>query len=530
MSLNISKEETLYAIWELNGFTVKTLAVQGTYGKEINHTFTAAELSDDIIAKAGGLKSIALKGIEGNTLPKGLSLEGMTISGTLAEAVAEKGVKFIVTAENGATDEATVNFTIGKVLLTVTPKENQVLYEGEPILYDLTGVVGDEKPLTGALELEGDSETRKIVQGSLMLNDQDGKNYTLKFSSTEVTATYYNVLPEKADVTLSAATGANGWYTEKDGVAFTAPAGFEIAQTGSEQLKSAPAYSDKFVWNTEGNHKVLYDLRRNGSVYSKSKEVKLDLTAPAHKAGSPVVKDRQATFTLTDGGSGIASYSYSLDGQGDVTETVSGAPAEHSFAVTAKAGQHTMTLTVKDVAGNSKTFSGITFELKDAYVPPVVVPTYYTVTLPDVEGATLSRSPGGYTVEEGYSFSFTLTLDAGYDRSVPVVTTDRGETLTADASGRYRIRNVYEDIAVSITGIFPNDDPTANAGIEGEVQVKALGSTLYIYTPQEKTVSIYTSSGHLQKQQRVAGSERIDLPAGVYFVRIDGKTYKAVIR
>ncbi|WP_369695286.1 T9SS type A sorting domain-containing protein [uncultured Parabacteroides sp.] len=51
-----------------------------------------------------------------------------------------------------------------------------------------------------------------------------------------------------------------------------------------------------------------------------------------------------------------------------------------------------------------------------------------------------------------------------------------------------------------------------------------------MYTPQETPVSIYTPSGHLEKLQRITGSTRIDLQAGVYFVRIDGKTYKVVIR
>lgn len=178
--------------------------------------------------------------------------------------------------------------------------------------------------------------------------------------------------------------------------------------------------------------------------------------------------------------------------------------------------------------------SGVTFITKSKsitnipYIPPVSY--YYTVTLPEVEGATLSQRPGGHTVEEGYDFSFTLTLDAAYDQSVPVVTTSRGETLMPDIVGRYRIRNVEEDITVSITGIFPNDDPTANAAIAGEVQVKAIGSVLYIYTPNEVPVSIFTLTGTLLKQQRTAGSTDIRLPAGMYLIRVDGRTYKVVIR
>ena len=70
-----------------------------------------------------------------------------------------------------------------------------------------------------------------------------------------------------------------------------------------------------------------------------------------------------------------------------------------------------------------------------------------------MEGATFSKKVGDHTVEEGYSFTFTITLDEGYSESVPIVTTDRGETITPDVSGRYEIGNVTEDIVVSISGI-----------------------------------------------------------------------------
>lgn len=411
-----------------------------------------------------------------------------------------------------------------KIILTIFPKMNQYLYRGEPILYSSRGVVEGDQPLTGALGLEEASGSHIIVQNTLTLKDEAKEKYKLSF--TEGTrATYVDTDPGEIDLTL-AQPGVNDWYGDASGITFTAPTGFEIAQAGSED------YASSFTWATEGIKEVSYNLRRTttGYIYPHSKTVKLDVSAPALKPGSPAVSNLQATFTLTDAGSGIASYSYSLDGAAEVTENVAGAPAEHSFTVTDKAGQHTLTLKATDVAGNEATFADISFELKDAYVPPVVVVTYYTVTLPSVEGAILTPKAGDHTVEEGYSFRFKLALDAGYDQSVPIVTTDRGETLTADASGRYRIKNVYEDIAVSITGIFPNEDPTANAEIEGEVKVKALDHTLYIYTPQETPVSIYTPSGHLEKLQRITGSTRIDLQAGVYFVRIDGKTYKVVIR
>ena len=358
------------------------------------------------------------------------------------------------------------------------------------------------------------------------MTEESAKTYDLKFLEG-VKATN----PADVDVALTP-DGNNGWFKTKGGIIFNAPDGFEIAFTGSE-LKADPTYGSSFTYTTEGVSTVRYNLRRTTTqtVYEKTREVKYDATLPALKGGAPVIDYLKATFTLTDATSGIASYSYTLDGNSSnkVENNSVGGKAEESFTVTDKAGQHQMELTVTDVAGNTET-SSISFELKSKpYIPPVVS-NYYTVTLPEVEGVILNRKPGGHTVEEGYDFLFTLTLDAGYDLSIPVVTTSRGETLTPDIAGRYRIRNVEEDITVSITGVFPNDDPTANAAINGEVQVKALGSTLYIYTPKEETLSVYTLTGHLLKQQRTTGSTEHRLPAGLYLVRVDGRTYKVVIR
>lgn len=417
-------------------------------------------------------------------------------------------------------DPLELTFTINKAPLTVAPTEGQILDEGETIRYEIYGAISGNTPVfNGALSLSNGV----IGQGTLALTEESAKTYDLKFLEG-VTATYLGI--------ALTPDGSNGWFKTEGGIIFNAPAGFEIAFTGSE-LKADPAYGSSFTYTTEGVSTARYNLRRTTTqtVYEKTKDVKYDATLPALKGGAPVIDYLKATFTLTDATSGIASYSYTLDGNSSnkVENNSVGGKAEESFTVTDKAGQHQMELTVTDVAGNTET-SSISFELKSKpYIPPVVS-NYYTVTLPEVEGVILNRKPGGHTVEEGYDFLFTLTLDAGYDLSVPVVTTNRGETLTPDIAGRYRIRDVQEDITVSITGVFPNDDPTANAAINGEVQVKALGSTLYIYTPKEETLSVYTLTGHLLKQQRTTGSTEHRLPAGLYLVRVDGRTYKVVIR
>ena len=172
----------------------------------------------------------------------------------------------------------------------------------------------------------------------------------------------------------------------------------------------------------------------------------------------------------------------------------------------------------------------VTFKatFKSTYVPPV--PTYYTVTLPEVEGVTTNPKAGTRTVEEGYSFSFALTLHEGYESSQPVVKANGIVVEPRESDGKYIIRNIEEDTEITIEGII-KDDPTGNATIEGETKVQAIGSTLHIYLPKAETISVYTLSGLLYEQQDVsAGSTQIHLSKGMYLVKIGEGTYKIVIR
>ena len=363
--------------------------------------------------------------------------------------------------------------------LTVTPKSGQKLYKNEPILYDVTGIIVGDEPLTGALALSESDGTYTIKRGTLALKEDFEHKYALTVNET-VTATYVDTDPATIEATLTSADGSNGWYTTAAGITFTAPEDFEIALAGSD-LKADLAYGNSFTWSTEGSYTVKYNLRRTTTlaVYEHEKSVKYDHTAPALKDGAPTVTYLEATFTLTDAVSGIASYSYTLDGNTDPAnvvqkDDVSGA-LETTFTVTGTAGSHTLSLTAKDIAGNT-TQTDVTFELKDRPVPPVVPPV--------TPGGDDDDNPGG-------------------------------DTPGGDNPGG---------------GDDNPDDPTSNAAINGEVLVKALGSTLYIYTPKEETLSVYTLTGHLLKQQRTVGSTEHRLPAGLYFIRVDGKTYKVVIR
>ena len=133
-------------------------------------------------------------------------------------------------------------------------------------------------------------------------------------------------------------------------------------------------------------------------------------------------------------------------------------------------------------------------------------------------------------MKEGNSFRFTLTLEEGYEAAQLQVTTNRGETLTANANGQYLITGIYQDIVVTITGIAL--DPTANEQIAAGIVVSWQGRTLCVESALPlKAYHIYKVNGEAVMTGSISGtSAHIDgsaWPTGVYVVAIemeDGKT------
>lgn len=167
-------------------------------------------------------------------------------------------------------------------------------------------------------------------------------------------------------------------------------------------------------------------------------------------------------------------------------------------------------------------------EFKRIYTPPAA--TYYTVTLPSVEGATLSKQAGDHTVEEGYSFTFAITLDENYSESIPIVTTDRGETIIPDTNGRYKINNVAEDIVVSISGIVKNL-PTSIKSIETDTKIWTADGTIFIHTSSPQQVQVVNLAGSTLFYRNIpVGDTRLNgLAAGVYIVRLSREMPRKII-
>lgn len=149
-----------------------------------------------------------------------------------------------------------------------------------------------------------------------------------------------------------------------------------------------------------------------------------------------------------------------------------------------------------------------------------------TLTLPSIEGAILSPSAGTYSVEEGGSFSFSLTLEADYNQSTPIVKV--GDKVIEPASdGKYEIKGIASDITISITGIMKNAT-VGNAEIESNT-LKIWGSNgvLHIQSAHVSTAYIMTFGGQLYKALTLPiGETMITIPQGSYIIRIENQSYK----
>jgi hypothetical protein len=132
-------------------------------------------------------------------------------------------------------------------------------------------------------------------------------------------------------------------------------------------------------------------------------------------------------------------------------------------------------------------------------------------------------------VTEGDGFSFTLTLDADYDQSVPVVTVN-GNALTPDASGKYTIVDISANLTVAITGIVRNTT-TGIEQVENATLIRAESGALLIRTPVSVTAQVIALTGNVVHTVRLpAGDSRVDgLASGIYIVRLSNEITKKVI-
>lgn len=517
----VSGANTLFAVWKIAELELTSTAKEITGA--VGTAFPEVDLSANVSNKEAVLGiTFALK--QGNSLPIGFSLSAdgkLTGPNPLTTAISGATAIVTVTPKNGASaKELTLTFNIAKGTLVVTPVPDQTIYAGEYPAYTLPEYITEEALLSGNLA----ADNGVITQGNLALTVKGQKDYDEIVLSAEnilITQKTTNAADAVAEIVPSG-SGINqaGWY--RNPVTLKAPAGFKIWVEAISKTKAAPTLRDTYRLTEDGLY-TGYRLIRTATNadYSHDIDIKLDQTAPELKADF-AISSHKATFTLADALSGIASYSYVLDGaEPSEMITVEDAPKEYEVDVMAAVGPHKITFTIWDVAGNKTTSALVDFTLP---LP--------TVTLPDVEGVTFNPLAGSHEVKPLGSFRFNLTLEEGYrQKSQPVVTTDLGYTINPRPSdGAYVIFDISQDIVISISGIVP-DISTGIADINNATHIRTVDGTLQITVPQPADAIITDTSGRLLRTlQLTPGTTRVEgLHPGIYIVKISGQEGRKVI-
>lgn len=355
---------------------------------------------------------------------------------------------------------------------------------------------------------------------TLHVNAEDGisgQNITIVFTTgkekiTSITVPTTPVLEaEKTEEEVKAIVDAI------DKVAVTSEGGtlteLPITWALDDEFDATPGKKNSYTWTiTAGS----YDAYEIDGQTTEGKEVTLTVAAEStsgnvtyqwqeYSGSWENVSSKEASLTITKVGDGTTKYRCEVKStnkdNGAKTTTLYTPAASVTFRTASTGGDDT---------------------------PSIPSTKTYTVKLAKVTGATFSKGEST-TVDEGSSFSFSITLDKDYDQSKPIVTVD-GKAIEANADGSYTIKNIQEDTEIIVTGIVKNTATGTEDAIVDATRVWSNGSTLYIHTAKAATAYIFNGNGALQRELCVSGDQNLQLHAGFYIVRIDDYSAKVIIR
>lgn len=363
----------------------------------------------------------------------------------------------------------------------------------------------DTVPADGTLTGDGTTEADKVtLQGNATLDNVKTQATVIDGSTTSVitltgTSNDLGTITNTGTLTLNADEGTTITVASVDN------SGTFIDNTGSVTVVTGDASLD-----LSADDAMPSDQTATGQVTLTAK--------PAVAEGADVSYQwqKQENGSWTD-----VSNPYTraaVAGSPDFTTNISGT---YRCRITVEKGSVSTTLLTQSATATVNSI-------------PDPEPTYYTVTLPSVEGATTDPVAGDYDVESSDNFRFYLTLDADYNQSVPVVTTSRGETITPRTSdGAYIVKYVHSDLVISIGGIAKNPPPVANAEIQSGTRIFTRDGSLFITTDRPARAQVFALTGQLIRSLDLpVGTTRVDpLTDGIYIVRLsDGTVQKVVVR
>lgn len=432
------------------------------------------------------------------------ALTTVTFEGTTAPTIGEgifvncplTGILIPASATGYTGEQASENWKTWATYIKSGQAQGQTQTEGE-----------DTVPADGTLTGDGTiTATQVTLQGNATLDNVNTQKTVIADGTTSV-------------ITLTGTSNDLGTITNAGTLTLNADEGTTITVASVDN-------SGTFIDNT-------------GSVTVVTGDASLDLSADDAMPSDQTATGR-VTLTTKPAVAEDADVSYQWQKQenGSWTDvsnpytraTVAGSP---DFT-TSISGMYRCRITVEKGSVSTTLLTRSATATVNSTPDPDPEPTYYTVTLPSVEGAATDPVAGDYDVESSDNFRFYLTLDADYNQSVPVVTTSRGETITPRTSdGAYIVKYVHSDLVISIGGIVKNPPPVANAEIQSGTRIFTRDGNLFITTDRPARAQVFALTGQLIRSLDLpAGTTRVDpLTDGIYIVRLsDGTVQKVVVR
>lgn len=427
----------------------------------------------------------------------GISLENGTVSVTVSPAVPEirqytvtlpeNPVGYTITPTEGSVSPVDEG---GSFSFTVTVDTEN--YEGTPVvtangfilalrdgMYTISNITEDQ-----AVTVDGIKEQGLVADKVIYKNGSNGAQWpsnvpvyinTVTLKGLSVTDVVWDENYEICTVTLHKKTAANASYSLASTVAVAGQpemiSMFSANINGTNYTGSSFSYSGMLE---NGQAEITFTAKAQN--YSGTKTIKLVVE------GSSEPEPETYEVTLTEGtGYTIAAA------EGSVSPVTEG--GSFSFNVTVNDGyQGTPVVkangTELTAVNGVYTIENITAAQTVTVEGITAIPNTYTVTLSEGVGYTIAAADGSSSpVTEGGSFSFTVTVNNGYE-GTPVVKANDTE-LTAE-NGIYAIANISADQTVTVEGITVKNntytvaasaDVTATKGGNATVNIHVTGNS-----------------------------------------------------
>lgn len=395
------------------------------------------------------------------------------------------GMAYYVDGENQSAAEF-FDFTYAALTHAVT------LTSGEG--YTLTGeaTVEDGKDYSFTVTIADDYEMEDnfvVKANGETLTAGESGSYTVENVTADLTITIEGVVKKQAashSVTLTSGGGytLKGETTVADGADYTFSLKFDNYY-GAGNGFAVKANGTALTAGEDGTYTV--------------KNVTADLTITVEGVA------RLYKVSLPHGWSRLFTMS-ACDGYADPsTDPKIAKGGDYKFKVTPNEG-----FAVRD-NNYDVSFSGagtVSVEVKDGYAVVTLTDIFsngdvriqgvkeiITVTLPNGEGFTAAAAEGTKTpVLKGDSYSFTVTVAEGYEKTDDFAVKANGEALTANEDGSYTVENVSSDLTITVEGVTEAVQETAGLSVLkfGDTSTEAKAQMFQLIPAFDPAVKEYT--------------------------------------